>query len=264
MTSRIKKLVKEVLPRGLVEAAWRRRATLPLRAIDLAAVLPILDADLARLRDDAYLEHELLPALGLNGENLDELPTHLHPHTGHGLRFWQYPVQLAPYLLHLASLAPRSYLEIGVRHGGTFVLTAEFLTRVSGLERAVAVDLGSPPSILGYVSTDPRRTFLQVNSRAPEFAEFLRREGPFDVVFIDGDHSPEGVRHDIETIAPHARILVLHDIASDAYPGPGEAWRHLRARQQDRYEFAEFVTQYDEVVERTGRRWMGIGVAALR
>jgi len=261
MTSGLKKLVRVALPRELLDAVWRHRATRPLQEIDLAVIRLILGCDLARLHDESYLERELLPALGLNGENLDELPSHLHAATAHGLRFWQYPVQFAPYLVHLASLAPRSYLEIGVRHGGTFVLTTEYLGRVTGLGRSVAVDLGAPPTILGYVSKGPGRTFLQLNSRAPDFTAFLCREGPFDVVFIDGDHSPEGVRRDVETVTPYARALVLHDIVSDVYPGPGAVWREMRAEQQDHYVFTEFVTQYDEVVERTGKRWMGIGVA---
>jgi len=260
----IKSACKAAVPGSLLEAVRRRRATAPLRAIDLTAVEPILATDLSLLGDVAYLEHQLLPLLGINGENLDELPRHLHAHTGHGLRYWQYPAQLAPYLLHLASLAPRSYLELGVRHGGTFVLTTEYLGRVCRLERSVAVDLGAPPSILEYVAREPGRSFLQVNSRAPEFAAFLEADGPFDIAFIDGDHSLEGVRRDVETMAPWARVLVLHDIASDDYPGPGAVWRQLRDEQKDRWDFAEFVTQYDDVIELTGKRWMGIGVASRR
>lgn len=259
-----KETVKAALPTPLLEAIRRRRATMPMRSIDLDAVAPLRDAPLERLRDADHLERELLPSLGLNDENPDQMPEHLRPQLGRGLRFWQYPSQFAPYLVHLASLQPRSYLELGVRHGGTFVVTTEYLSRTGPLERAVAVDLGRPPSVEQYVAQDDRLTFLQVNSRSPEFAAFLAEHGPFDVVLIDGDHSPEGVRSDVETVMPHARAMVLHDTTSDAWPGPGEVIAELREQHAGDYEFASFTAQYDDVVTRTGRRWMGIDVAVRR
>lgn len=264
MAASLKDSVRAVLPRPLLEAIRRRRATMPMRPIDLAAVEPLRAAPLEHLKDSEYLEHELLPSLGLNDENPDQMPAHLRPHLGRGLRFWQYPAQFAPYLVFLSSLQPRSYLELGVRHGGTFVVTTEYLRRTGSLERSVAVDLGRPPSVERYVAQDPALTFLQVNSRSAEFVAFLAEHGPFDVVLVDGDHSPEGVRSDVETVLPHARAVVLHDTTSDAWPGPGEVLAELRERLAGGYDFASFTAQYDDVLQRTGRRWMGIDVLVRR
>src|SRR4029077_13792201 len=89
----------------------------------------------------------LLLELGLNDEGLNEFPASLHPFCGQGLRVWQYPGQFSKYLEQLSKLRVRSYLEIGIRHGGSFVTTVEFLDRFSPLEFAVAVDVIPCPSM---------------------------------------------------------------------------------------------------------------------
>jgi hypothetical protein len=103
---------------------------LPKSAPDLSECINILrNENIKKLRSAAYLENELLPLLGLNNENFHEFPHSLAPCSGHGLKIWQYPNQLAHYLSSLADKDIRSYLEIGVRHGGTFILTVEYLSR---------------------------------------------------------------------------------------------------------------------------------------
>ncbi|MCU1283438.1 MAG: hypothetical protein JWM53_6984 [bacterium] len=93
-------------------------------AIDLARVALIRQCPRAQLEQRSDVA-SLLCELGLNDEGLSELPPELHAQCG-GLRIWQYPTQFAPYLAQLARLRVRSYLEI-VRHGGSFVATAEYL-----------------------------------------------------------------------------------------------------------------------------------------
>jgi len=74
----------------------------------------------------------LLPSFGMNGENVSELPKELSKNFNKGIRFWQYPNQFAPYLKQLSEYKINSYLEIGCRWGGTFILTNEFLNKING------------------------------------------------------------------------------------------------------------------------------------
>src|SRR5207237_4022789 len=111
-------------------------------------------ADLAR----AEFMEALLPLLGLNDEGTSELPPELHAHLG-GLRIWQYPIQFGRYVAHLARLGVRSYLEIGLRHGGSFVATAEYLERFSPLAFAVGVDVIDSPSMAEYRRINPKAQF---------------------------------------------------------------------------------------------------------
>jgi hypothetical protein len=70
--------------------------------------------------DANFLENIFIPALGLNDEFLNEQPPELSARFRKGLHLWQYPSQLAGYLVWLARNAAgiESYLEIGCRWGG--------------------------------------------------------------------------------------------------------------------------------------------------
>src|SRR5260370_701042 len=113
-------------------------------AIDLSRVALIRKCPRAELEQPSHVA-SLLLGLGLNDEGLNELPPELHAHCG-GLRIWQYPTQFGPYLAQLACLRVRSYLEIGIRHGGSFVATAEYLEPFHRLHFSVARALLLYPS----------------------------------------------------------------------------------------------------------------------
>jgi hypothetical protein len=89
--------------------------------------------------DANYLENIFIPALGLNDESLHEQPPELSASFGKGLHIWQYPSQLAGYLVWLAknSAGIESYMEIGCRWGGTFILISEWIRKTGGRLRAV-------------------------------------------------------------------------------------------------------------------------------
>src|SRR5215217_6027727 len=166
---------------------------------------------------------------------------------GRGLHFWQYPNQLAPYLSLFSEIPVRRYLELGVQHGGTFVLSTEYFDRFHAMEKAIAVDISRVRSGPAYRRMQPRASFVTVDSGEPRFARMLEREGPFDLVLIDGDHSREAVRRDWETVRPHASVIAFHDIVDSMSPGVAEVWADVRREHADAYEFHEFTQQYPEV-----------------
>jgi predicted O-methyltransferase YrrM len=182
---------------------------------------------------------------------------------GGGLRLWQYPNQFSKYLSTLRGLAPRSYIEIGCRWGGTFAVTVEYLSRFGSLEHAVAVDLEAT-SVIEYVHMSGRNvTFVRADSTGQEFADWLA-DKRFDVAFIDGDHSYQGVSRDFASCAPIASILVFHDICSHAVPGVAVFWMELKAMYSDTYDFFEFLEQYPDVLQRMQVPYLGIGVAVKK
>ena len=58
--------------------------------------------------------------------------------------------------------------------------------------------------------------------------------------------------------------IAFHDIVSDPVPGVGVVWQEAKERYGDRFEFHEFTGQYDELLQRTGTTWLGLGLAVRR
>ncbi len=246
--------------RGLMWSHFHMRQG-STRPLDLSRLEQIRAASQADLGDAAFLERTLIPGVGLNDEGFEQIPSELHRYCGQGLRCWQYPSQLAGYLALLARLRVRSYLEIGVRHGGTFVLTVEYLRRFQPVDRAVAVDLGNSASLGEYAAANDGVQFLQADSHSEEFRAFIGAQPAFDLALIDGDHTAEGCWQDFELIRDKIAIVAFHDIVSDVVPGVGEVWQRVRAECADRYDFHEFTAQYESLHRRTGKRFLGLGVA---
>ncbi|PIE17877.1 MAG: hypothetical protein CSA66_05325 [Proteobacteria bacterium] len=103
----------------------------------------------------------------------------------------------------------RSYLEIGVWTGR--VVTA--LHELFDFDLVAACDLGLPER-LGLPLRLPFGTrFFRGDSHGDAFVQWRAELGHVDLVFIDGDHSYDGVRRDweINRRFPH-RFLAFHDI----------------------------------------------------
>lgn len=231
----------------------------PLDEGDVDGAIRILrSASLRELRDEAFLRDELLLRLGLNGEIPDEFPRQLYPWCGRGIRSWQYPIQFARYLRYLADKDVRSYLEIGCRFGGTFIIVVEYLRRFSDLRLATALDLGYADIMAGYAKRTLGIDYKVVNSRDPDVISYLGSYR-WGLAFIDGDHSYEGCMNDYQAVRECARMIGLHDIASGACPGVVRAWAEIRQIVPSSRIF-EATDQYRDVRERTNNTFLGIGV----
>lgn len=233
--------------------AWRLLKGLHPRPIDLRRVALIREQSREWLEREENLV-ELIRRLGLNDEGLDEFPAALHGHCGQGLLIWQYPVQFAPYLAMLGRLGVRSYLELGIRHGGSYIATVEVLDRFRPLDFAAGVDIIPCPAMAGYEAMNPRSRFVRLNSQSQEFAEWVRSLAPIDLVFIDSHHEADQCRREFALLAPHAGMIALHDIANAGCPGVGAVWREIGTLPG--WTCFEFVEHYPGL-----RPTMGIGLA---
>lgn len=115
----------------------------------------------------------------------------------------------------------RSYLEIGSKNGGSLFRMAMNLPRQS---RIVAVDL--PHGDESFKVTLPNlqacgrrleREGYDVHivigdSTDPNIIECVRKLGPFDACFIDGNHTMPFITKDWQNYGPMARIVAFHDI----------------------------------------------------
>jgi hypothetical protein len=211
----------------------------------------IKNIDIKKITEEEL--ENLLPYLGMNGENVHEMPTHLSQHYNVGLRFWQYPNQFSKYLKLLSTFKINSYLEIGCRWGGTFVITNEFLKLKNKNVKAFACDIIEMSDILTEYSKHSDFKYLFINSTLLD-KENVQEQ--IDLILIDGDHSYNGVKIDFERSLQYSpKYVVFHDIKSDACGGVVKFWNEIK----NNYKHHEFIEQYKSV----NGSYLGIGLIEL-
>jgi predicted O-methyltransferase YrrM len=177
------------------------------------------------------------------------------------------PAQARSEITELLDLAIRqgqlgAVLEIGTESGGTLFL----LARAAEPDAIIAtIDISHPERAVLYraFARDQQRVeMMHADSHDPSTPDRIKRvfgDRPLDLLFIDGDHSYEGVRRDFELYSPlvgKGGVIALHDIV----PGPpvlvGEVphfWRELKRTH----------TTTHELVEDWQQGGFGIGVVLL-
>jgi hypothetical protein len=280
MLPRVKRMIRPFVPVAVIEGGARRHEEFKKqREIDreaarrrrleglsdaVGSAIAAIDAlTEAQCVDAEYLEHVFIPSLGLNDEILHEQPRELFASYGKGLHIWQYPNQLAGYLAWLAGNAAgiTSYMEIGCRWGGMFILIAEWIRKNGGQLRSVtAIDPIEPsPFIQSWFAllrdeTRIQATYLRDYSTSPAVKDAVDHIRP-DMVFIDGDHGLRGALGDHMLVRDHAQIISHHDIFSQAWPDTTFLWETLKKLEAHDFEFSDFVAQYPSV----GGNFLGIG-----
>lgn len=186
-----------------------------------------------------------------------------------GLELHIRPAQVRLEFTKLAQLVkdmqPKNILEIGTATGGSLLVWTRCLTPGG---RVISIDLPWGQYGAGYVSSrvplykafalpEQRMELLQLNSHdnstVEQIASTLDGE-QLDFLFIDGDHTYEGVREDFERYSPFMRpggVIAFHDIAKpiDGTVGVWELWQELKTKHR-----------CIELVENPDQGWAGIGV----
>lgn len=131
----------------------------------------------------------------------------------------QNAAEFEEFLALLQSEGVRSYLEIGLGWGGSLWRVGNCLPRGS---RIVAVDKTWTESAHDLFRDCLYRLTMECghkcqlilgNSNEQSTVEQVKELGPFDCVFIDGDHSYEGAMADWVNYGPLGRIVAFHDIS---------------------------------------------------
>lgn len=121
----------------------------------------------------------------------------------------------------MKSRGVRSYLEVGARHGDTFIHVMRSLPHGS---TGVAVDL--PGGLWGKKTSrhalDKAVATLNAegygasaiygDSASSAVLRLIKQRGPYDAILIDGDHTLEGVTRDWQNLGSCAPLVAFHDI----------------------------------------------------
>ncbi len=161
---------------------------------------------------------------------------------------------------------PKRILEIGTGRGGS----TYFLSKLGG-ERSLLITIDVDPMSKEYVALFRRYKSQQISCITADSHELTTFQeiaaildgAPLDLLYIDGDHSYDGVKRDFElykALCTDKSLICLHDInpdhgvskgvQTDAYSGEVyRFWGEIKSK----YEHAEFI----EFPEQDG---FGIGV----
>jgi len=134
----------------------------------------------------------------------------------------QKPREIIGLLTLLQKDPPRRVCEIGTASGGTLFLLAKVCSP-DALLLSVDIGMSWERSLVhaGFANGRQRIVSVRRDSRAPQTIAQVRallRGKPLDLLFIDGDHTYEGVKADFTNYSPLVRkggLIVFHDIVAD-------------------------------------------------
>lgn len=176
----------------------------------------------------------------------------------------QIPSELLRFANIVAKLKPRSILEIGTARGCTLCV----LSRLAQFDAViVSVDLPGgrfggvygPVSKLLYLCCGKYFQAMHLihgDSHCPQTLQRVKECWPdFDLIFIDGDHTYEGVKQDFENYSPmlsKGGIIAFQDIAehpAESGCNVSRFWNEIKGQYR-----------HDEIIADPSQGWAGIGI----
>ena len=180
------------------------------------------------------------------------------------------PGQIRSEFIQLAAMIqrqkPRAIMEIGTLRGGSLFA----LCRLAD-PSATIISLDLPrgpfgggyawyqiPLFRGFAGSDQALFLIRGNSHDPASEEKVRAAlggKQLDVLFIDGDHTYDGVKRDFAMYSPFVKrggLIIFHDIVEHPAETGCEVSRFWKEIRPD--------FQHLEIISDPSQGWAGIGV----
>ncbi len=168
---------------------------------------------------------------------------------------WQYPEELVQLAKEIEIRRPRTVVEIGTASGGTLFLACCLAT-----DDALLVSLDLPDGEFGGGFPNWKGPLYKEFARGHQTVEIIRGNShsqeveaqlqnvignrKIDYLFLDGDHTYDGVKKDFETYSKFLdedAIVAFHDIVSDKTVPPNHFvsvyWNEIKQK----YSHKEFI-----------------------
>jgi predicted O-methyltransferase YrrM len=188
--------------------------------------------------------------------------------SSHFFRPLQKQKEILRLLEILGELRPSAICEIGAAGGGTTFLLSHASPNDAVI---VTVDLlfseARKAALRQFALPGQKIVCLQADSHEPGTINLVRDHLPdhrLDVLYLDGDHSYEGISADFESFSPLVRpggIIVFHDIVPDFKTRYGiETTSYVGGVPQFWKEIKASHSRVEELVEDSGQDGYGIGI----
>lgn len=177
----------------------------------------------------------------------------------------QIPWELEKFAEKIEKLKPKAVLEIGTAYGATLHVLAKLAdphaTIISidlpGGKFGGVVNEALTPDYRRLVQANQKLTVLRCDSHDPETVRKVRKAldgNQLDVLFIDGDHTYNGVKHDYELYSPFVKkggVIAFHDVlpSHDVDCHVDQFWNEVKPNYP-----------YEEIIENPNQGWAGIGL----
>tara|TARA_R110001592_G_scaffold281222_1_gene548672 strand:+ start:1442 stop:2764 length:1323 start_codon:yes stop_codon:yes gene_type:complete len=180
------------------------------------------------------------------------------------LNLQQIPYEYVNMLDFLRNQKIESYLELGVGNGGSFFTNGLFIGKDCKIFKAV--------DSIAYADTHIQQTEKKIMNKVNVLAELLpgsevnfynkltddffsANNDTFDCIFIDADHSYEGVKKDYDNALKcinKGGVLIFHDIGNTD-TGVAELWSEIKGKAS---RVEEYMWKPDHIEE----YFCGIGI----
>ena len=188
---------------------------------------------------------------------------------GFSIRTFQIKYEITKLLEILKDIKPKTVLEIGTAGGGTFFL---FTTIAHPQAKLISVDLPGGSFGGGYAKwkiplyqsfgkSKQEIVLLRANShnqKTLELAKMVLDGKKVDFLFIDGDHTYEGVKRDFNmyvSLVKKGGIVAMHDIV--------EIFPKHECEVNKFWDEIKEVYEFHEIISDVNQNWGGIGVIYL-
>ncbi len=173
--------------------------------------------------------------------------------------FWQIKEEIIMLMEILQKQKPKYVLEIGTAGGGSLFMLSQVIEDDSIL---ISIDLpngqfggGYPNNRItlykSFAKTSQKIKLIRKDSHSLESLNSVKKilkENNLDFLFIDGDHSYEGVKKDFELYAPLVKkngLIAFHDIVQGSPENVGGVpifWQQLK----EKHKHLEIVSDWNQ------------------
>ena len=207
-----------------------------------------------------------------NCTSINELLDVTKSYVGHGyyrsLTMHQKDYEIITLCERLQKLDPHNIIEIGTFNGGTFFLWAKLFK----IKNLLSIDLPRGQFGGGYnnkkikffnsMKNNPNSKFYYIQNDSHKKSTLdetykIFKDIKVDFLFIDGDHTYDGVKKDYEMYSPLVRsggVVAFHDIVEH----PTKKFLVDKLWNEIKYKY-----NYSEIIESKDQSSMGIGIIEI-